>query len=590
MWQYSPEYKIHERHLTQQACIFPNLDPFDEVAKRFYYRVREYRCEKKPSVIDVIDGNMIKVNKNKMEERYEESKLNECEYSAIVRGSNTSRPDDTVFFLTRPNSKFRYSPIRIDDEFVKITCTDLEEETFHEEFLSFVFVKRDVERRCAESAKEYPDQILNVVVLGIDSVSRLNFHRHFVRTKRLLMENDAIELKSFNKVGDATIENIVPLLTGKHLPYYWNESSGSSFDHLDMIWKDFARRGYKTMLAEDAPDFGMFNFQKLGFIHPPTDYYFRPHMVAVHESDVRMTSIHHCIASKLEFKTVLDYGEQFLNTFLKSRYFGLIYLTRLTHNELNNAGYADIPTVDFLKHFFDRNERTAMVIMSDHGIRYGKIRSTFTGKLEERAPFMFLIFPKWFRNRYPAAMNNLNINRDRLTTQFDIYKTLKDILNFPASLASDDQDRRSEPGISLFTEVPSSRTCKDAEISRHFCVCHHYRPVDVKSSAVKMSAYSVVKKINSMTQGWREKCAELRLDIIMSAVSLNSAEILSTGSLYQLMLRVLPSGAEFEATVEHTTGDRFLIQGFISRINRYYNQSYCVDRRDLKHYCFCVDS
>ena len=43
--------------------------------------------------------------------------------------------------------------------------------------------------------------MFNFLVLGVDSVSRLNFVRHMPRTRRFLLEElDAVELAGFNKV------------------------------------------------------------------------------------------------------------------------------------------------------------------------------------------------------------------------------------------------------------------------------------------------------------------------------------------------------------------------------------------------------
>jgi len=46
-------------------------------------------------------------------------------------------------------------------------------------------------------------QMFNFLVLGVDSVSRLNFARHMPRTRRFLLEElSAVELSGFNKVNN----------------------------------------------------------------------------------------------------------------------------------------------------------------------------------------------------------------------------------------------------------------------------------------------------------------------------------------------------------------------------------------------------
>lgn len=64
------------------------------------------------------------------------------------------------------------------------------------------------------------------MVVGLDSVSRLNFMRQLPKAYRLLTDNlDATVLIGFNKVGHNTFPNVVPMLTGRplletpHLPF-----------------------------------------------------------------------------------------------------------------------------------------------------------------------------------------------------------------------------------------------------------------------------------------------------------------------------------------------------------------------------------
>lgn len=90
-----------------------------------------------------------------------------------------------------------------------------------------------------------------------------------------------------------------------------------------------------------------------------------------------------------------------------------------------------------------------VIFMTDHGSRHGPLRNTYYGKLEERLPFFSILVPKWFQTKYPLAYQNLRKNKDRLTSPYDIYQTLKHILNLkdfrPGTL--------KERSISLFREV-----------------------------------------------------------------------------------------------------------------------------------------
>lgn len=53
------------------------------------------------------------------------------------------------------------------------------------------------------------------MMIGLDSVSRLNFHRQFPTTYKILRERlAAYEMYGYNKVRDNTFVNLVPMFLG----------------------------------------------------------------------------------------------------------------------------------------------------------------------------------------------------------------------------------------------------------------------------------------------------------------------------------------------------------------------------------------
>ncbi len=81
--------------------------------------------------------------------------------------------------------------------------------------------------------------------------------------------------------------------------------------------------------------------------------------------------------------------------------------------------------------------------------RFADIRDTQQGKLEERLPFFSFTFPSWFKSKFPEAFNNFKENARRLTTPFDINKTLRNILHFDGGGIGTLDER----AISLFKKV-----------------------------------------------------------------------------------------------------------------------------------------
>ena len=129
----------------------------------------------------------------------------------------------------------------------------------------------------------------------------------------------------------------------------------------------------------------------------------------------------------------------------------------MTHGHPESlASVADDMYYNFFKGIHDskRRDNTVIVLFSDHGPRWGPIINTFQGKIEERMPMLFLVFPPWFRSKYPDHVKNLEINSNRLTTHYDTYETLKDILYFDGNIR---QNKGTERGISLFSEIPKGK-------------------------------------------------------------------------------------------------------------------------------------
>lgn len=149
--------------------------------------------------------------------------------------------------------------VPLEEDYVAVRCP-IRNQTF-EQYFPLVRLKKEVEYE--RNMATLPKSRLNVTLVGIDSVSKLNFVRHFTRTRAFLREKiSPYEMKDYTKVGDNTFLNLVALLTGQFVEHYWNETIRNSFyfDSLDFIWKNYAKRGYRTFYAEDSPLTGTFNF------------------------------------------------------------------------------------------------------------------------------------------------------------------------------------------------------------------------------------------------------------------------------------------------------------------------------------------
>ena len=116
--------------------------------------------------------------------------------------------------------------------------------------------------------------------------------------------------------------------------------------------------------------------------------------------------------------------------------FSFMFIGDYSSDENNVVNLVDADLVSFLQEMKQRNwlDNTLLILMSDHGERYGELRATTQGRDEQRRPYLGLRFPEWFTFKYQDASDNLHKNTDRLVTLFDVHDTLRKILNYSAPL------------------------------------------------------------------------------------------------------------------------------------------------------------
>ena len=78
-----------------------------------------------------------------------------------------------------------------------------------------------------------------------------------------------------------------------------------------------------------------------------------------------------------------------------------------------------------------------------------------------------------------------------------------------------------------------------------------------------------------------DQCVPLTLSRVLDAYKEEESM-----DLLRIILEAKPSGALFEGLLRGTTS-HFQVVGEISRVNRYGNQSVCVDNPTLRKFCFC---
>jgi hypothetical protein len=488
---------------------------------------------------------------------------------------------------------------------VKVECS-VDKKVVYKNYHAFVPIKPEVEKRIQNTCKNR--QRLSVLVLGMDSVSRLNFHRQMPKTKSVLESMHAIELLGHNTVGKGKFPNLLPLLSGlsrEELGKVCWPNRSTVFDKCNWIWKNFSAAGYRTAFGEDAVLLGLFHYWGPGFKEQPTNYYTTPFHKQV-EDDIgynRQRIAKLCVGSKMSIEVFLEYVSNFAITMSSKNSFALFWGTSLTHDFLNYPSLGDDLHAKLLKQLQATGSlnNTVFIFMGDYGMRWDGMNLTYHGRLEERLPFVFFVFPKWFKDAYPTAVANLQINTHRLTTSLDIYETLLDLLNLEQIEKLSLRGRSEElekakfkpRQISLFLPVHKSRTCLEAGIDPPWCTCLMSEPVSVTDDTIKNMSLVLLEHMNSLLKPY-EVCSKLQLREVKYA-SVQSPYVHLTNNTkdqglkdYVLVIRTTPGNALFQATVRHHIGNSSIkVAGAVSRINTSDSQSSCVTDPHLKLYCYC---
>ncbi|XP_015605036.1 uncharacterized protein LOC107272412 [Cephus cinctus] len=440
---------------------------------------------------------------------------------------------------------------------------------------------------------------LSILILGIDSVSQSNMERTMPRTTKHLIDTDWIRLSGYNKMGENTFPNLMAILTGFNISQAYSQCAPTvlyKLDNCPFIWYAFRNAGYVTGYGEDSMPMSTFNYLKVGFADPPTDYYMRPYVVASEKllKLRRKFSTNYCTGPELSVERILNFAVEFARTLIGIPYFGFFWTNAISHDSMNAPSSMD----DRILRKFQLLERegvfndSMIVFLSDHGMRYGDIRDTLVGWYEERLPFFYIRLPDWFREENPDVYAALRVNQNRLTSPYDFYETLRDILVTAGGEANSSSG--CPTCMSLFRRVPWERGCEDVGVSSHWCTCTAFRSVVTNSKIAAQGAQKFLEHVENIIKNYKDSkgnrlCAKLKLKKLVRVDKVVDSSRQDAGTdAYFYMLQTTPGGAKYEATIRHHgDGNYSISDDEVNRINSYASSSKCLER-GFKQYCYCI--
>lgn len=476
------------------------------------------------------------------------------------------------------------SVIKVEHEFIRIECYYLDDKIYDDYFL---FGSNETVIPTSDDEESY-----NILILGIESMSRLNFHRTMPLTANFVKERGMVELLGYNKLGDNSYPNLFPILTGLSFDYVKKTCIHNYIINIDkcgFIWDKFKDNGYLTALGSDSIA-GLLGTYEYTLPKIPTDFYLQPFISETRNLfKDRSYAFHQCMGTKLYYKILLNYIYGLTQQFKLNRLFGMFWEESISHEDLNSPHVMDESYYNFLINLDEDNylNKTIIILLSDHGMRWGKILGTDQGRLESSLPLLGILFPDQFTRRYKVAFRNIQENAHQLTTPFDIYETLLDLLN-PGSLHDSLLQKRSDRNTSvdqrssLFLPVSARRNCSSMGIAEHWCACRRGNKTKTGSKVKAMAAGKLLDHINKLLKNYPQ-CRKLILDHVYDVYLIENSK---QWRIYTVMIKTSPGDGIFDGTLLRH-GKRWVISGTVSRLNLYRNQSDCVNDVAVKMYCYC---
>ncbi|KAK3781655.1 hypothetical protein RRG08_043567 [Elysia crispata] len=594
---------------TLDVCRFPEIDPFDPSLEKYLTRLPPLNCGSNVPNVVYIQNEEIKIDSAKVIKALKHinssGKLGFCQYHVLQRKPN----DDKSAVVISTSVPFNVSiKLKSLDEDIKVECFDTKNKTISRSYFTVLRLDPEKEQVHSDSYKVHidknsPAETLSILMIGIDALSKQHFARAMPKTRDFLMkELGALEMNKHSKLGYSTSPNVVPLLSGRTNEELtndtkWRFKTRGWMDQINeaFVWSDARRLGYRTGLIFDEDQITAFHYLRKGFNKKPVDHYMRPLVVESIKDPLMRPHQKHCFGDEPEISKLYDYWLQLLHHYNSTKtnqtpFFAYSFLIRLSHDDYNMVFAGDELYLKFLKDLKATNalNNTVIIWFSDHGERYGEIRHTFTGEVETNTPCLFFVFPPWFEKKYPEVMRVFKTNQNRLTSHYDTYATLQDLLYFKGVVGP--KGKRGERSISLFREIPLDRTCEDAQIPAEYCLCSGLSQADLAPGLAKYLGTVLRDKVMSILSKQKENCATLKLSSVERVLEekTKGEETKSRSRNFRVSIVTVPGKAQFEARLSFDVStNKAQVVGEVARTNMYRGQADCMDTANLRRYCYC---
>ncbi|XP_068629696.1 uncharacterized protein [Battus philenor] len=565
--------------IDTDGCAIPNL------SKNMQFHEAKYlkkTCGERVIFVSKIESDKIKFRINeKSMKKYSKGKHFNCCYKFANR-SIISGKEDTELTYSKCNDFKTGTISKLEEEVITVVCSvsGKKQTVIYED--AYFIIKKINTFKNVSTDKELP---WNVLLVGIDTMSRGRVHKSMPKTVAYLQENKWLDFRGYHKVGSNTFPNLISFLTGKKLSTIYKASTKDMTDTNElMIWSKYKNAGYVTAYGEEylkLPDtFGRYH----GFKMPPTNHYARPFFLTGEER----IGNYICTGQKPSAIHLLDYALDFTETYVNESFFGLFWLNSFSHSLYNSPTLLDKDMVRFFEEMSKTGalNNTFIIFLSDHGIRYGEMRLSIESYYEDRLPMLFMFVPFAFREKFPKEYNNLETNQYRLSTPYDLHLTMMNILNISKQSIEVTPSEACPKCTSLFYEKSLKTTCEDSGISDKWCSCHNVIEVKGNETDAQESLRFAVSFIQNKTQTIETtQCMECEI-LTLKTVLRHHFYVDGTKAFHVVAILMSPGDIAFEVNVLRNKNEMEIV-GPTETISEYNTRGNCVKNQNIRQYCYC---
>lgn len=351
-----------------------------------------------------------------------------------------------------------------DTEFVFANCNSSDYEVAHYRAVYDAQLHDSLRRK-----QQYEGKPRQVLVLTLDSFSRRHFYSKLPKTVQYLRDLEDYHVTDFrlhNVAGDNSVDNILPLFTAGIDKASIKSRGVSSSLNGRGLWSMFRRAGYLTLLGfEDCDDDEVKYLGRNQDVHILIRQFFCAASKYTTYSDATLNLKQRCIGAQQSHVYALDYLLQVTEMYWDVNQWMYLHINTAHEASGRHAQTLDQDLVVFLEKLLSkRTHEVALLLMGDHGMRYGDWRFTLDAILEHRLPALFTVLSDGLVNA--TISSNLAENSLRLVTKQDLRKTLLELGEIG------EMDKNAVGYDLLGTVIPKSRSCDEADIDFRFCSCY----------------------------------------------------------------------------------------------------------------------